>query len=163
VRGLALLCPVTERSRHVPDHAVVRQDADAYDELEHAQRAGFDEYFVVRTPATARRYRDHVLPGTTLVDEDALGRIFAGWTVDVGSSAFSGPALIVAGRRDSVVGYTDAAELLERYRHATLAVVDGVGHALMHERPELLVALFGDWLDRLTRSADGSTGTFPSR
>ncbi len=90
VRGLALLCPVTERSRHVPDHTVVRQDSDAYDELEHVQRAGFDEYFVVRTPATARRYRDHVLPGTTLVDEDALGRIFAGWTVDVGSSAFSG-------------------------------------------------------------------------
>ncbi|AHK34016.1 alpha/beta hydrolase [Rhodococcus opacus PD630] len=163
VLGLTLLCPVTERSRHVPDHAVVRQDADAYDELERAQWAGFDEYFVVRTAATARRYRDQVVPGTTLVDEEALGRIFAGWTIDVGPSAFSGPTLIVAGRRDSVVGYADAAELLERYPHATLAVVDDVGHALMHERPELLAALFGDWLDRLTRSADGSTGTFPSR
>jgi pimeloyl-ACP methyl ester carboxylesterase len=68
VLGLALLCPVAEQSRNVPDHDVVRQDADAYDELEPAQRAGFDEYFVVRTPATARRYRDHVVPGTTLVE-----------------------------------------------------------------------------------------------
>ncbi|MBV6762114.1 alpha/beta fold hydrolase [Rhodococcus opacus] len=151
VRGLALLCPVAERSRNVPERSVVRQDADAYDELERALWAGFDEYFVVRTRATARRYRDHVVPGSTLVDEDALGRIFARWAVDVGSSAFAGPALIVAGRRDSVAGYADACELAERYPHATLAVLEDAGHALMHERPELLAALLGDWLDRLGR------------
>jgi pimeloyl-ACP methyl ester carboxylesterase len=148
VLGLALVCPVAERSRNVPDHEVVRQDTDAYDELEPAQRAGFDEYFVVRTPATARRYRDHVVPGTTLVDEAALGRIFAGWAVEVGSGTFSAPTLIVAGRRDSTVGYFDATDLLERYPHATLAVIESAGHALMHERPELLAALVGDWLDR---------------
>lgn len=85
VLGLALLCPLAERSGNVPEHEVVQQDADAHAELEPAHRAGFDEYFVVRTPATARRYRDHVLPGTRLVDEAALGRIFSGWRVDVGS------------------------------------------------------------------------------
>src|ERR1700704_2295656 len=41
VLGLALLCPVAERSRNVPGHDVVRQEAGAYDELEPAQRAGF--------------------------------------------------------------------------------------------------------------------------
>ncbi len=132
---------------------MVRQYAEAYVELEPEQRAGFEEYFVVRTPATARRYRDSVVPGTTLVDEAALGGIFAGWTVDVGSSAFSAPSLVVAGRRDSVVGYADAVGLLERYPHATLAVIESAGHALMHERPELLAALVGDWLDR-TRPDD---------
>jgi pimeloyl-ACP methyl ester carboxylesterase len=45
--------------------------------------------------------------------------------------------VIAAGRRDSVVGYTDAVDLLERYPHATLAVIDDAGHALMHERAEL--------------------------
>ena len=102
----------------------------------------------MRTQATARRYRDSVVPGAALVDEAALGRIFAGWTVDVGSTSFPAPTLVVAGRRDSVVGYADAAELLERYPHATLAVIEDAGHALMHERPELLAALLGDWLDR---------------
>jgi pimeloyl-ACP methyl ester carboxylesterase len=148
VLGLALLCPLAERSRSVPVHDVVRQDADAYDELEPAHRAGFEDYFVLRTRATARRYRDRVAPGTALVDEAALGRIFAGWTVDVGSTVFTAPTLVVAGRRDSVVGYADATELLERYPHATLAVIEEAGHALMHERPELLAALLGDWLDR---------------
>jgi|1186.fasta_scaffold04132_2 pimeloyl-ACP methyl ester carboxylesterase len=146
--GLALLCPLAERSRNVPGQDVVRQDADAYDELQPGQRAGFDEYFVVRTAATARRYRDHVVPGTTLVDQVALGRIFSAWQVDLGPQTFTRATLIAAGRRDSVVGYTDATDLLERYPRATLAVVEGAGHALMHERPELLAAFVGDWLDR---------------
>jgi len=70
----------------------------------------------VRTAATARRYRDHVVPGTTLADEAALGRIFAGWTVDVERCTFPGPTLIAAGRRDAVVGSADATALLDRYR-----------------------------------------------
>ena len=148
VRGLALLCPAAERSRDVPEHQVVHQDADAYDELEPDQRAGYDEYFVVRTAATARRYRDHILPGTTTVDEAALGRIFAGWKVDVGTTPFAAPTLIAAGRRDSFVGYADAVALIENYPRATLAVVEDAGHALMHERPELLAALLVDWLRR---------------
>jgi pimeloyl-ACP methyl ester carboxylesterase len=148
VLGLALVCPVADRSRNVPGHDVVRQTADAYDELDPAQRVGFDEYFVVRTPATTRRFRDHVVPGTTLVNDAALGRIFAGWTIDVGTGMLCAPTLIVAGRRDSVVGYADATDLLERYPHATLAVIDNAGHALMHEQPEVLAALLGDWLRR---------------
>jgi pimeloyl-ACP methyl ester carboxylesterase len=148
VLGLALLCPMVEDSSDVPPHEVVRQDADAYDELEPAHRAGFDEYFVVRTRATARRYRDHVVPGTELVDQAALGRIFARWPIDVGKEVSTVPTLIVAGRRDSVVGYAGATSLLERYPHATLAVIEDAGHALMHERPDLFAALLRDWLDR---------------
>jgi pimeloyl-ACP methyl ester carboxylesterase len=151
VLGLALVCPVAEQSGTVPAHGVVRQDADAYDDLDPAQRAGFEEYVVVRTAATARRYRECVVPGTMVVDEAALGRIFGGWTIDVGSGGFSAPTVVVAGRRDSVVGYADAAALLEHYPRATLAVVENAGHALMHERPELLAALLGDWLDRAGR------------
>lgn len=148
VLGLALLCPVAERTHDVPRHDIVHQDDDAYDELEPGQRAGFDEYFVVRTASTARRYRDAVVPGMRLVDEDALGRIFAQWTINVGSDPFMLSTLIVAGRRDSVVGYTDATSLLDHYPRATFAVVADAGHALMHERPALLATLVGDWLDR---------------
>lgn len=148
VLGLALLCPVGEASHNVPAHQLVRQDPGVYDELDPTQREGFDEYFVVRTRRTARRYRDCVVPGKALADEETLGRIFARWSVEVGAGTFGGPTLITAGRGDSVAGYRDAAGLLERYPHATLAVIDGAGHALMHERPDLFAALVGDWLER---------------
>lgn len=148
VLGLALLCPVGERTGEVPVHEPVRQDADTYDQLDPSQRAGFDEYFVVRTPATARRYREHVAPAGALVDEAALGHIFTNWAIDVGREDSNWPSLVVAGRRDATAGYVDAVDLLERYPKATLAIVEGAGHALMHERPELLAALVADWLER---------------
>lgn len=49
LRGLALVCPLAESTGQVPVPEVVVQDEAAYDELEPEQRAGFDEYFVVRT------------------------------------------------------------------------------------------------------------------
>jgi pimeloyl-ACP methyl ester carboxylesterase len=151
VLGLALLCPVGERSGHVPEPMVVRTEAGVYDELEPAQRAGFDEYFVLRTRATARRYREHVVPGTALVDEEALGRVFGRWKIDLGPGVFSGPTLIAAGRRDATAGYLGACELLESYPRATLAVIDDAGHALMHEQPELFASLLAHWLERAQR------------
>lgn len=147
--GLAVLCPVAERSTRVPEHTVVRRDGDPYAELNDEQRAGFDEYFVVRTPALARRYRDHVVPGTQLVDEAGLGRIFANWALTIPADAeatYPRPVLVLAGRQDSAVGYADALELLERYLRASVAVIDGAGHALPHEAPELVAAHLDSWL-----------------
>ena len=147
VRGLALVCPAADSTGDVPAPQVVRQDDDAYDELEPDQRAGFDDYFVVRTRAMARRHRDAVVPGVEIQDEAALERVFARWPVDVGPGS-DVPALVLAGRQDSVVGYADAIGLLGRHPHATLAVVDRAGHALLHERPEVVGPLLADWVDR---------------
>jgi pimeloyl-ACP methyl ester carboxylesterase len=66
--------------------------------------------------------------------------------------AYAGSTVIVAGRLDSTVGYAAAADLLDHYSHASLAVVDDAGHALPHEQPELLRALLAEWLARVERS-----------
>ena len=58
----------------------------------------------------------------------------------------------MAGRLDSTVGFAAAADLVDHYPHASLAVVDDAGHALPHERPVLLRALVADWLVRVERS-----------
>jgi pimeloyl-ACP methyl ester carboxylesterase len=148
VRGLALVCPLGENLGALPVQEAVVQDYAAYDVLEPDQREGFDEYFVVRTPENARRYRDAVLPGTLATDQDALQRIFARWTLDLDSSPYQGPTLILAGRRDSTVGYSSAVTLLDSYPHATLAVLEDAGHALLHERPDVVSGLIQDWIGR---------------
>jgi pimeloyl-ACP methyl ester carboxylesterase len=60
----------------------------------------------------------------------------------------------VAGRLDSTVGYAAAVELAQNYPHASLAVLDDAGHALPHEQPALLRALFDEWLARVDRRSD---------
>jgi pimeloyl-ACP methyl ester carboxylesterase len=146
VAGLALVCPLLPDLRDVPEHRVVVGSGDLGDDE-------FRGYFVVQTPEMLERYERHVAPAAALVDQAAQERIGARWELPPAPApAYDGPTLVVAGRLDSVVGYAAAVDLLGHYPHASLAVVDDAGHALPHERPDLLRALVGEWLARVERS-----------
>ena len=109
----------------------------------------FRGYFVVQTPAMLERYERFVSPAIPLVDRAAMERIGERWELTAPDKpAYQGPTLVVAGRDDSTVGYAAAADLLDDYRGATLAVIEGAGHALPHEKPDLLAGLIEDWLSR---------------
>lgn len=142
VTGLALVCPLLAGIRDVPEHRPVLACNDVGDEE-------FRGYFVVHTPAMLERYQRFVAPAVPLVDADAMERIGEHWQLaPSGGPAYAGPTLVVAGRQDSTVGYAAAVDLLDHYPLATLAVLDHAGHALPHEKPELLAMLVQDWLDR---------------
>jgi pimeloyl-ACP methyl ester carboxylesterase len=144
VAGLALVCPLLPGVRDVPAHRPLVAAESLGDEE-------FREYFVVQTPAMLDRYERVVAPAIPLADEAALERIGARWelTAPEGGTAYAGPTLVVAGRQDSVVGYAAAVDLLDHHPRATLAVVDGAGHALPHEQPRVLAGLLDDWLTRV--------------
>jgi pimeloyl-ACP methyl ester carboxylesterase len=142
VLGLALVCPLLDVVRDVPDHRPVVAADDLGDEE-------FRAYFVVQTPAMLERYRRFVAPAVSLADRDAMERIGKRWALTgADGPAYDGPTLVVAGRQDSTVGYAAAVDLVHRYPRATLAVVDGAGHALPHEQPELLSCLLVEWVTR---------------
>jgi pimeloyl-ACP methyl ester carboxylesterase len=71
--------------------------------------------------------------------------------VDDVAEPFPGPALIVAGRQDAVVGYRDAWNILEKYPRATYVVLDRAGH-LLEDKQGLVNVFINDWLDRVEES-----------
>ena len=147
VAGLALVCPLLPGLRDVPEHRVVAGSGEIGDGV-------FRSYFVIQTPEMLERYERYVAPAAALVDQAALERIGERWTLTPDHApAYAGPTVIVAGRLDSTVGYAAAADLVDHYPHATLAVLDAAGHALAHEQPELLRALLAEWLGRVERSS----------
>lgn len=122
----------------------------------------FRSYFVVQTPAMLARYARFVAPAVPLVDAVAMERIGQRWQLTLPEGpGYDGPTLVVAGRQDSFVGYPAAADLLGHHPRATLAILDGAGHALPHEQPELLAALLQEWLDRALPAASGPSGHQP--
>lgn len=142
VAGLALVCPLLAGVRDVPEHHPVVTANDLGD-------GEFRGYFVVQTPAMLQRYERFVAPAVPLADAVAMERIGQRWELTVPEGpAYGGPTLVVAGRQDSTVGYAAAADLLDHYPRATLAILDGAGHALPHEQPELLAGLLQEWLAR---------------
>lgn len=147
IAGLALVCPLLPGLRDIPEHRVVVGSGGIGDE-------DFRSYFVIQTPEMLDRYERFVAPSVALVDQAASDRIGERWAVTPSHGpAYSGPTAIVAARLDSTVGYAAAVDLLDHYPHASLAVVDDAGHALPHEQPDLLRALFADWLVRVERSS----------
>ena len=143
VAGLALVCPLLAEVREVPGHRVVAGRGGIGDD-------DFRGYFVVQTPEMLERYQRHVAPAAALADEAALERIGERWALTPDPAPpFDGPALVVAGRCDSTVGFAAAADLIDRWPRASVAVVDDAGHALPHERPEILGALLVEWLARV--------------
>ncbi len=145
VAGLALVCPLVPGVRDVPAHRVVAGPGGLGDDV-------FGSYFVVQTPEMLDRYERFVAPAAALVDEAAMARIGERWELSSGPPPYAGPTLVVAGRLDSTVGHAAAVDLLGTHPRASLAVVDEAGHALPHERPEVLRALLAEWLTRVERS-----------
>jgi pimeloyl-ACP methyl ester carboxylesterase len=145
VAGLALICPLLPGLHDVPEHRAVAGSGEIGDDV-------FRSYFVIQTPEMLDRYERYVAPGVALADQAALERIGERWTLTPEHApAYPGPAVVVAGRLDSTVGYATATDLIDHYPHASLAVVDDTGHALPHEQPDLLRALIGEWLARVER------------
>ncbi|RYV51921.1 alpha/beta fold hydrolase [Pengzhenrongella frigida] len=146
VAGLALVCPLLPGLRDVPEHRVIAGSEEIGDD-------DFRSYFVIHTPEMLERYERYVAPAAALVDQAALERIGARWALTPDHTPpYAGPTLVVAGRLDSTVGYAAAADLVDHYPHASVAVVDDAGHALPHEQPDLLRALLAEWLARVERS-----------
>lgn len=142
VSGLALICPLLPGARDIPLHRAVVAD-------DHLGNEDFRGYFVVQTPEMLARYERFVAPAAALVDGAAMARISERWQVTAYTGPpYPGPTLVVAGRLDSTVGYASATDLLDAHPHASLAVLDGAGHALPHEQPQVLRALLQEWVSR---------------
>jgi len=156
VAGLALLCPViraTRTERDLDPHRVLIEQEVFLDGGASDQATTFLEVAVVTGRSQWAHFRKAIAPAMAAADPEAVARIEANYAfaedVDASGDPFDGPALIVAGRQDSVVGYRDARRLMDRYVRATFVVLDVAGHLLLSERPAVIGALTADWLDRV--------------
>jgi pimeloyl-ACP methyl ester carboxylesterase len=68
--------------------------------------------------------------------------------VDRLEQPFEHPVLLLTGRQDNQVGYSNAFHLLDLYPHATLAVLDQAGHYLAFEQQALFGTMVEEWLGR---------------
>jgi pimeloyl-ACP methyl ester carboxylesterase len=64
-------------------------------------------------------------------------------------TVLTAPSLIVAGRQDSRVGYSDAVSVMTQFPRATVAILDRAGHLMPTGDRTLFDALIQDWLDRM--------------
>ena len=143
------------------------EDDGAGDDLDAGERDEYLGYFQVRTAATRERFERFVRPALGRYDASALERIMTDDAMDPDPDAapFDGPAAVLVGRDDALVGWRAQQSLIDQHPRGTFAIVADAGHALLHERPEVVIAVLEDWLDRVGIGVElkvGAGGTIRS-
>jgi pimeloyl-ACP methyl ester carboxylesterase len=157
VDGLLLICPmVDERTRlaHAPAHQVLEKDETLLQSLSKEEREGFESIGVVLDRWSWERYRNEVLPGLKLADQEFLSKYLGqnvpySFELEEPNQPFLKPTLMVAGRQDAMVGYRDLWSIIESYPRASYLLLDKAGHSLHIEQDRLFSELVKEWLGRL--------------
>ncbi len=156
--GLGLLAPVVEPdfdARQLPAMRVLERDTALLARLNPARRAEFEAFCVLQTEAVFAGTMAELVPGYEMMDAEFVKQLQAAYAfstpVDRLPEPFAKPVMMVTGRQDHIVGFSDAFALLANYPRAQFAVLDRAGHNLQIEQQALVKTLFADWLDRMEK------------
>lgn len=163
VLGAALLAPVVDPDpshRVTPERSVLEVDPVLMDELSTQDREGFSEITVRQIRETWEAFRTFALPGIRAADPRAMERLAGRYVLDpmpeAAQAPFTRPVLLVTGRQDHVVGYRDQLDLLDHYPHATYLALDGAGHNVHLEQPEIVTAALRQWVRAMESTIDAA-------
>ena len=148
VVGLALVSPYVRDLEPAPERVI--EDDGAGDDLGDSERDEYLGYFQVRTAATREHFERLVRPALGRYDAVAVERIMTDDAMDPDpeDAPFDGPAAVLVGRDDALVGWRAQRSLIDQHPRGTFAILADAGHALLHERADLVIAVLDDWLDR---------------
>jgi pimeloyl-ACP methyl ester carboxylesterase len=155
VQGAALIVPGGNPGSFnpLPKHEILEPDPTIRSELPEDEIWTFENFAVVQSRDIMEKRRKILKPAIQLHDKAQETRVKERFAFSFAkaeeAAIFEKPSLLIAGRQDWISGYLDSVDLMHRYPHATLAVLDAAGHGLAFERPEVFIALIQDWLRRL--------------
>ncbi|WP_396021665.1 alpha/beta fold hydrolase [Bacillus cereus group sp. BfR-BA-01380] len=156
IDGAAFICPMiipNINKRQLSPHTVIYRDEKFLSKLSNEECENFSSNFVVLNEYNWQRYLEEIISGIQIADEAFLTKIqkqYAfSYDVDSQLSLYEKPSLFVLGKQDSVTGYKDAWDLLDKFPRATFAVLDRAGHNLQIEQDVLFHSLINEWLDRV--------------
>lgn len=157
IAGAAFICPMIipeMGKRNLPEHLIIFKDENFLEKLNKEERDAFSSNSVVLNEYTWQRYKNEILIGCEIADENFLSKIKEkySFTFEIDNILFESPSVFLLGKQDYVVGYKDAFELLDKYPRATFAVLDKAGHNLQIEQQTLFNSLINEWLDRVTEN-----------
>lgn len=154
VLGAAFICPViipNKVERTVDEHKVMRTDEHFIARLTNEELEVFKTNQVILDEYNWLRYNEEVLSGCKIADEKLLDKVMANYEFSfrVDQFDFEKPSVFLLGRQDSVVGFKDALDVINKYPRGTFAVLDTAGHNLQIEQSQIFNSLLNEWLDRI--------------
>lgn len=155
IKALILVCPLVypgSRKGNVEPLTVIEKDDAFLHTLTEEQYNSFTYMNVILTKPVWKLYSRDILPAIEEQNRHFLDEVLDGafsFEVDNLSVPFINPCLILVGKQDTEVGYKDQFELMKNYPNATYLAINGAGHNLQIEKPELFVDIVSHFLWQL--------------
>lgn len=156
LKGLLLVAPCVipdSADRQLPPRQAVEKDKAFIEEIIGGDIADYLETAVVISGQTYRRYAEEILPGLKMSNKEFVehyrdtGYAFS-FNEQLKELHFDKPACMITGKQDHIVGYEDQWMFNKNFPRASFFLMDGAGHNLQLERPELFRAIVADWISR---------------
>lgn len=153
ISKIILLCPCIipgVRQGRVEPLTVVEQDDELLSQLTQQQRSDFTMMNVRLTKDVWERYDKFLAPALAKADWEFLNNTLEGaFTFDPDDlpAPCTVPALIIAAKQDTEVGYKDQFDLMKLYTNSTYCAVENAGHNLQIEQPEVFESIVKSWLN----------------
>jgi pimeloyl-ACP methyl ester carboxylesterase len=157
VLGMLLKCPLARHEtqfQNAPKHNVIKKNEDLESMLSEEEKSLFFPVTVIQTKKVWKRFKKAVLPGLQIADYAYINEHWGkqapySFDVDDIKKPFEAPVLILLGKQDSMVGYSDSWNYLKNYTRASFVILDRAGHNLQIEQPKLFKILVKEWFERV--------------
>jgi len=161
VAGLALIVPGLGPSEEAvrPPRKVLVTEPGALDGAHPMVVGMMNAAATVHSRRIRELFERDVVPGGKAADHGFLTRVLStrlSYHKELRALSIDVPALVLAGKQDSMDGYIEAGEMAQHLPRATYAVIDRAGHALAGEQTELVTAHVREWLARVNEGLGGS-------
>jgi len=155
ILGLMLLAPAGDGKLKVPSNGVFYYDNDFMETLSEEEREEFKLMNANLCKATYDRYKQLVEASVLInADNDFLHRTLKGkFSFDINKMImkkhFDKATLILTGKYDIAVGYEEQFGWLSVFTRATYVVIDGAGHNIHVDQPQMFHNTVKGWLLQL--------------
>ncbi|WP_223554185.1 alpha/beta fold hydrolase [Lysinibacillus sphaericus] len=154
ILGAAFICPLIipdKPSRTVAEQSIVSADKEFLSTLTKQELDDLSSHLVVLNENNCHRYTNEVLAGQKMADVEFLEKIQKsyGFSFAVDEMIFDKPSIFLLGKQDSMVGYKDAFDIIDKFPRAAFTILDKAGHNLQIEQADLFNSLMHEWLDRV--------------
>jgi pimeloyl-ACP methyl ester carboxylesterase len=140
------------RQGKVSGRIVLEKDERFLDSLSDEDRNEFEYLSVIQNQPMWREYKkdihlERLKENAGFLEEQLKGD----FKTDINSIhiRFDKPALVLAGRQDSEVGFEQQYELYKEFPRSTILILDKAGHNLQIERQKLFACAFLDFIERV--------------
>lgn len=153
IKGMILICTSQGNiKRTLPERYVLKKDNDLLNELDKKQIEHFASMNVRLTRDVWGIYQRDIYPAVLQNEDNHFlnhvldGDISLQFQHEIDHRVFDKPVLILTGKQDTCVGYEDQFKWIKPYPRADYHAIEGAGHNLSMDQPQLFECIVKSWL-----------------